>query len=116
MIVRRNVVIIEVGQRRGRFGGGFAAHDVVGKIEIGRPRLRRNAAAIQNRLQDPKLNRWMFELRPRHGDQQDGGLVSPLSAQGAFLLAARSLQCEEAYGSVPTHADSPMQKRLVESI
>src|SRR3954469_469313 len=92
MIVRRNVVIIEVGERRGRFGGGFAAHDVIGKIEIGRPYPRRNAAAVQNRLQDPKLNRWMFELRPRHGNQQDGGLDLPLSAQGEFLLELRSLQ------------------------
>src|SRR4051794_23749077 len=86
MIVRRNVVIIEVGERWGRFGSGFAAHDVIGKIEIGRPRLRRNAAAVQNRLQDPKLNRWMFELRPRHGNQQDRRLGSPLSAQSEFLL------------------------------
>src|ERR1700709_812173 len=92
MIVRCNLVIIEVGQRWGRFGGGFAANDVIGKIEIARPRLRRNAAAVQNRLQDPKLNGWMFELRPRHGNQQDGRLVSPRSAQSEFLLTASSLR------------------------
>jgi hypothetical protein len=83
-----------VGQRWGRFCHGFAAHDVIGKIEIGRPRLRRNAAAVQNRLQNPKLNRWMFELRPRHGNQQDGRLVSPRSAQGELLLTARRLMVD----------------------
>src|SRR3977135_1697685 len=34
----------------------------------------------------------MFELRPRHCNQQDGRLVSPLSAQSEFLLGARNLR------------------------